>query len=248
MPGAVIGKALNLGYPGNVSRSADAIIDNRVVKSTDAAGINFGDPAILNPDNTYSKFGTTSSLLTAALVSTTAYTSLAVQALTDNLNAGESVLLVSGANTQTATLSAPAAVGATSLSINSITANFSYPIGSNVYVSNIPAQFAGVGVREVKQGVNYTGNGQGTYAPGEAADVIGRGTVIVTCNVGTPTAGGPVYLRIIANGAIPLGIVGGFEAAADGTNTVLLTNAKWSTGRIDANKSAEVTILSRILP
>lgn len=172
MPGSVIGKSLNLGYPGNVSRSADAIITNRVVKLTDSIGLNFGDPAVLNADNTYSKFG----------------------------------------------------------------------------AGNTAVQFAGVAVREVKQSVVYTGNGQGTYAPGDPCDVIGQGTVIVTCSVGTPTAGGAVYLRTILNGAIPLGVVGGYEATADSTNSVLLTNAKWTTGRIDANKSAEVTILSRITP
>jgi hypothetical protein len=172
MPGSVVGKGLNLGYPGNVSRSADAIINNRVVKLTDSVGLNFGDPAILNSDNTYSKFG----------------------------------------------------------------------------AGNTATQFAGVAVREVKQSVSYTGNGQGTYAPGEPCDVIGRGTVIVTCSVGTPTAGGEVYLRTILNAGIPLGVVGGYEAAADSTNSVLITNAKWTTGKMDANRAAEVTILSRILP
>ena len=37
-------------------------------------------------------------------------------------------------------------------------------------------------------------------------------------------------------------------AEADSTNTVLLPNVKWTTGAIDANKSCEVTILTRVNP
>jgi hypothetical protein len=172
MPGTVIGKSLNLGYPGSVSRSADAIIDNRVVRPTDTANIPFGSPAVLNADNTYSAFGAGS---TAAL-------------------------------------------------------------------------FAGIAVRNVKQGTVYGTNVQGFYAPADACDVLGRGSVTVTCSVGTPTAGGPVYIRTVLNGAIPLGIVGGYEVAADGTNSVLITNAKWTTGKLDANRTAEVTVIQRNNP
>lgn len=172
MPGTAIGKSLNLGYPGNVSRSVDAIITNRVVKSTDSASINFGDPVILNSDNTYSKFGATGTA----------------------------------------------------------------------------AAFAGIAARAVKQATVFNSNVQGNYAPGEPCDVLERGSVTVTCNVGTPTAGGAVYARITANGAIPAGVVGGLEAAADGANTIQITNAKWKTGKMDANNTAEVTIIQRNNP
>ncbi|NOU95598.1 hypothetical protein GC093_20535 [Paenibacillus sp. LMG 31456] len=171
MPGSVVGKSLNLGYPGSVSRSQDAIISSRVVKTTDTTNISFGDPAVLNSDNTYSKFG----------------------------------------------------------------------------ASSTAATFAGIAVREVKQSTDYL-SPQGFYAPGQPCDVLSRGSITITCNVGTPTAGGAVYIRTIVNAAIPAGIVGGFEAAADSTNTVQITNAKWTTGKMDANRTAEVTILSRINP
>lgn len=171
MPGSVVGKSLNLGYPGNISRNADAIIMNRIVKS-DSANINFGDPVILNSDNTYSKFGATGTA----------------------------------------------------------------------------ESFAGIAVREVKQSTDYFNSAQGFYAPGQPCDAASRGTLTVTCNVGTPTAGGAVYVRITANGAIPNGVVGGFEAAADGANTILLTGAKWTTGKMDANRVAEVTLTQRINP
>lgn len=46
-----IGKTLNLGYPGTVSRLADAIIENRPVDSTATNGINFGAPVTLSAAN-----------------------------------------------------------------------------------------------------------------------------------------------------------------------------------------------------
>jgi len=172
MPGSVIGKALNFGYAGNVSRSHDAIITNRIVKPSDSVSINFGDAVVLNGDNTFSKFG----------------------------------------------------------------------------AAGTAAAFAGIAVREVKQSTVFGSNVGGSYAPAEPCDVLVRGTATVVCNVGTPTAGGDVHVRIAANGAIPAGVIGGFEAAADGANTIKLTGAKWTTGKLDANRVAEVTLTQRNNP
>lgn len=168
MTGSVIGKQLNNGYPGSVSRLADAIIANRPVKSTDTVNVEFGDPVVLNSDNTYSKFGASSTV----------------------------------------------------------------------------AEFAGVAVREVKQSTSYF-SAQGQYEPGYPADVLERGSVTVTCQNGTPTAGGPVYIRILVNATYPNAVVGGYEAVADSTNSLLLTNAQWKTGNLDSNNVAELTLLTR---
>ncbi|WP_061342976.1 structural cement protein Gp24 [Clostridium botulinum] len=54
MPGKAIGIELNLGYPGTVSRSTDTVITPKSAKGDE---ILFGEPVILNNDNTYSKFG-----------------------------------------------------------------------------------------------------------------------------------------------------------------------------------------------
>lgn len=43
----------------------------------------------------------------------------------------------------------------------------------------------------------------------------------------------------------PDAVVGGFEADADGNKTVQVTNIEWTTGVIDSNKSAEITIKTR---
>jgi len=110
--------------------------------------------------------------------------------------------------------------------------------------ANTVDQFAGVAVRRIKGATQYLTQNRAFYTDQEPVDVLERGGVTVNVNVGTPTIGGAVYIRIAANEAIPAGVVGGFEAAADGTNTILLTNAKWATLK-DANNVAEVTILTR---
>lgn len=168
--GTAIGLSLNLGYAGTISRDVDNIVTPRIVKS-DSADIAFGEPVILNTDNTYSRFGATGTATT----------------------------------------------------------------------------FAGIAVREVKQATDYYA-AAGTYKANEVCDVLSKGSITVKCNAGTPTAGGKVYVRITANASVPTGVVGQFEAAADSTNTIEITNARWKTGKVDANGIAELTILNRVNP
>ncbi|HBC94380.1 MAG TPA: hypothetical protein DCZ10_16140 [Pelotomaculum sp.] len=172
MPGQAIGTSMLYGYPGTVSRTPDSIIMNRPVKDTDETGPAFGEPVVLNTDNTYSRFGATGAMAT----------------------------------------------------------------------------FGGVAIREVKQTADYY-SAEGQYQPGEACDVIQRGSVMVLCNIGTPTAGGEAYIRTEL-GSNPLGVVGQFEAAAaaDGGTTVEITNCRWKTGLKDANNVAELEILTKNLP
>lgn len=57
MAGKVIGKAMNYGWAGKITRDADMIIDSRIV--SDASGsteIAFGAPVFLNTDNTVRNF------------------------------------------------------------------------------------------------------------------------------------------------------------------------------------------------
>lgn len=174
MPGKTIGTKMLYGYPGSFARNADCYIMNRPVKADDTDSIGFGDPVILNSDNTYSKFGATGTA----------------------------------------------------------------------------AAFAGVAVREVQQATSYLEQGAGAYAPGSPCDVIERGNVSVVCRVGTPVAGGAVYVRITANAGVAGSAVGGFEYRADDDDDkcILLTNCKWATGLIDANKVTELAILGRNNP
>ncbi len=104
--------------------------------------------------------------------------------------------------------------------------------------------FVGIAAREVKTVLSYTDpNAGGEYIAEEAASIMKRGVIAALCNVGTPAKNGKVYIRVAANSAIPAGVVGGFEAAADGQNTVELTNCRWASAK-DANTVAAIRILS----
>ena len=107
------------------------------------------------------------------------------------------------------------------------------------------AAFVGVAVREVKSALNYLDQNKGSYAQYDAVPVIKRGCVNVICQNGTPALDGDVYLRITANASQPNCPVGGFEAAADSTNSVKLTNVKWK-GAADVNGVAEIRILETL--
>lgn len=105
-------------------------------------------------------------------------------------------------------------------------------------------QFVGVAGREIKSSLQYMEQTPGQYNPGDPVSVFQRGSIQVYCQRGTPTLGGAVYVRITANGSYESAVVGGFEAEADSSNTVQLTNAQWG-GAPDANGIAELVILTR---
>jgi len=191
MPGTVIGKSLNLGYAGKISRNVGNIIGSRFIKSIlDGNGaetqpsVPFGYPVVLNTDNTFSKFGASGSGVSAATAAT----------------------------------------------------------------------FGGIAVSEVKQVLTYGSNATGEYTPNQPCDVleIGTATVFVSdTTANAPTAGGKVYICTAAgNGSLTVGEL--FAAVAPtgiGTGTVVeLTNVRFTTGKVDANKVAEVTILTRVNP
>lgn len=121
--------------------------------------------------------------------------------------------------------------------------------GDNTYAAvtaaTTAADVAGVALRVVKQAISYADQNNSEYQPGAYMSVLERGAVTVVCNVGTPTANGKVYLRIKANASIANGVVGGFEAEADGANTVEIPNMRWTSGAMDANRICEVTLLTR---
>lgn len=105
-------------------------------------------------------------------------------------------------------------------------------------------QFVGVAGREIKSSLTYLDQTPGEYAPGDPVSVFQRGSINVFCQRGTPALGGAVYVRIAANGSYPSAVVGGFEAEADTSNTVQLTNCQWG-GAPDANGITELVILTR---
>jgi hypothetical protein len=123
-------------------------------------------------------------------------------------------------------------------------------LGSNgavapVGASSVAADFVGVALRETKSATNYLNQNVGTYNPGDAVPVLKRGCANVFVQKGTAAYDGDVYLRVAANASYPNAVVGGFEAAADSTNTIKLTNVKFK-GAADANGIAEIRILETL--
>lgn len=73
-----------------------------------------------------------STKLKTALTNGTVYTQIAVSKLSQPLLAGDTPILKSGSHTQTLTVAQDASIGDTSVSVNSFTANFSYPTTTTV--------------------------------------------------------------------------------------------------------------------
>ena len=103
---------------------------------------------------------------------------------------------------------------------------------------NTGGQFIGVAGREVKSPAEFFNQNVGQYAPEEPVSVFQRGCINVKCQKGSPSIDGTVYVRVAASGSY---VVGGFEAEADGTNTVALSNAQWN-GPADNRGVAELRI------
>lgn len=100
--------------------------------------------------------------LTTALVSGTAYTSLAVTPLTAAVGSGDTIKLTSGASTQNYVTSAAAAIGAVSLSVTSLAANAAYPVGTTMQDTTVSGGYARVLV--ANNGTNWGAAASGSKA------------------------------------------------------------------------------------
>jgi hypothetical protein len=108
------------------------------------------------------------------------------------------------------------------------------PIGAGDTIANVygilvrpfPTQSAGVAM------------GAAVPPTSGMCDVLKAGYINVKVNASAvPVKNGAVYIRTVANGGNT--IIGGIEAAADSTNTFVLTGA-YFTGATDANGNGEV--------
>jgi hypothetical protein len=103
-------------------------------------------------------------------------------------------------------------------------------------------KFVGIAARETKTILEYLDQNSGMeFPPNDAVSVFQRGSISMACTIGTPVVGGAVYVRTVAGVG---SAIGDFEAVADGTNNVLLTNAQWGGGK-DANGVSEIVLLTR---
>ncbi len=80
----------------------------------------------------------------------------------------------------------------------------------------------------------------GNTAPpgaGFPIDILRRGYIMVQVNAGTPAPQGAVYMRVATPSAGKP--IGGIEAVADGSNTVVIAGATFQTA-VDENSVAEI--------
>jgi hypothetical protein len=117
--------------PSQSSYDTGSVLVPNVAGTTWRAGayqINGGGTVFSRPTLTLiNQTPTNNTTLSSGLTSGNSYTSLSVAALPAGAPSGTVFTLTSGGHTQQVTLSAPASLGATSLTVTSFTANFSYP-------------------------------------------------------------------------------------------------------------------------
>ena len=127
---------------------------------------------------------------------------------------------------------------------------FGVATGNGVSAATV-ANFGGIAVSEVKQSMTYgygANASAGQYEPNTPCDVLQQGTATVYCTEGTPTANGLVYIVTVAGTTSPVGsLVATATPAGSGATAVQLTNARWTTGKIDSStKIAEITLLTQL--
>lgn len=83
------------------------------------------------------------------------------------------------------------------------------------------------------------GLGVSTPPTSGTCSVMRMGYINVAVTNGTPVKGGAVYVRTVVNAALPNTYIGDVEAAADSTNSFVLTGAAF-TGGMDANGNSEI--------
>lgn len=102
-------------------------------------------------------------------------------------------------------------------------------------------KFAGVAIRKVKSATEYFAPERARYEEKTTCDILERGSIIVDCPTGVPTAGGDVYVRIVTNGARE---AGEFSADAVAGETIKLEGVKFG-GAKDTKNAVELVIVER---
>ena len=239
---------LNNGYPGQVSRTGggNPFIVAKLANANNVNNISFGDPVVVLPDSAGGTYRQAADFFTngGGLAVATSITNTSATATPSTLNGLAPGMFVMGTGIPVGTfiVSINQAAGTITLS-KAATA-------TNAAAALTYAPFGGIAVREVKTQLTFPvppGTSQiGIYSPGQMCEVLVAGSITVKINVGTPIQNGPVYLRAIVNGGIPAGLLGDLEASSDAGNNILLPNATFKTGVLDANNVAELTLLVRV--
>ncbi len=138
------------------------------------------------------------------------------------------------------------AYGAPVFALNDTDGKQGVAVAGSTNLSPSATNFKGVAKAHVQSATNYASQNAGTYAAKQAVPVKIRGSIMVVCNnsaVNAPAKDGDVYVRIASAGVGKP--IGGFEAAADGDNTLKITNCCWGS-TADSNGVTELVIKTRI--
>lgn len=250
-----------VSFVGEPTRTGggDPFIVSKQANVNNANNINFGDVVMLLPDSTggtYRQFADWQANGGGLQVGGSGFNNASPIVTPGNL---------AGLSPGMFVFNAGIPAGTYIVSINTVNGQVTLsktPTGANN--ANTTLQFAalaGIAVREVKTAFGYgltpgvpipANTSIGYYMPGQFTGVLVRGAIGVVVRVGAPVAGGPAYLRAIANGGIPAGVVGGIESNNDGNNSVLLAqnpviaDAFFKTGVLDSNNLCELVFTNRV--
>ena len=90
--------------------------------------------------------------------------------------------------------------------------------------------FYGVTVRSASKTPDTYGGNEAQYNRKEMADVLVRGSVIVTCFAGTPEPGGGVYIHKASGKFVA-------DSTTGGVDNVFIPTAKWRGGKDSYNRA-----------
>lgn len=164
------------------------------------------------------------SQLTTALANGTAYTALAVTALDVAVASGDSIKLTSGANTQTFVASAAAAIGAVSISVTSLAANFAYPVGTLVEDITTSPGYARVAIPNTAAGFVAAG-----AQPAAGYEMVNAAVIAFPQSTGAWAAGASIPYFFLSDNA-----GGGNIWVADSLTTAVTVSATGVTVSIAA--------------
>ena len=221
------------GFPGNFSRTVDTIVVAWPVSS--ATNLPFGSGAVLiaNASGGGGNFVSLADYLATASHAATLEQYFAGVAIRNVKVLQPYSGYAQNANTQVSTTMTQVTPGSTTIVVVSATG---LVVGQSVEGAGIAAGTLVTGISGTTITIslatlaaipaltnvtftNVTAPSVGYFANGLIGEVLVRSSVSVAIPYGTPALEGPVYIRTVANAALPGTAVGDFEASADANTT-----------------------------
>lgn len=220
----------NVGFPGNVSRQGERVIKARQVSDTN--NLSFGAAAVLLSNATGGLWESVATFLATAANAQNLqqyFAGIAVREVTTQL---QFTSLVQGSTSGipvSTTTSGSTAAAATTIVVTSATgiligqAVEALYVPANTFVTaisgtSITISLPTTGIIPTATTITFTtqySSNTGYYPNGQLGEVLERGSITVVIAAGSPQANYPVYIRVLANAALPGTAIGDLEAADD---------------------------------